>query len=49
MMVLLSGLVTFTHGGKQNQQERRVPLMWPVALCSDLNVVGWNFEEIHQH
>ena len=46
MMVLLSGLVTFTHGGKQNQQGGRVPLMWPVALCSDLATLSCGWAEL---
>ena len=37
------GLFTLSHGGKQNQQGGRVPLMWPAALCSGLEALssGW--------
>ena len=37
------GLFTLADGGNRNQQGGRVPLMWPVALCSDLAALscGW--------
>ena len=40
------GLFTLSHGGNWNQQGGRVPLMWPVALCSSLAALSCGWAEL---
>ena len=40
------GLFTLSHGGKENQQGGRVPLMLPEALCSGLAAFSCGWAEL---
>ena len=46
LQLKFNGLFTLSHGDNRNQQGGRVPLVWPVALCSGLVELSCGWAEL---